>query len=63
MEEDIDHLFFSCDFARSCWQTLHIQWDEDQSLLPRTAQTRAQQNLHFVDFVDSHQLGAVETPK
>lgn len=26
-EEDIDHLFFACPFAKQCWNTINIQWD------------------------------------
>jgi hypothetical protein len=48
--EDLDHLFFSCTFARRCWQALQVQWDEQLSLLPRLAQARANSALPF--FVD-----------
>ena len=27
-EETIEHLFFDCPFAKKCWATLHIQWDD-----------------------------------
>jgi len=46
VEEDIDRLFFSCEFARS-WHKLLIHWDVTQSLLPRIFRARAQQNLPF----------------
>jgi len=48
--EDIQHLFFTCTFARRCWQALNIQWNEQLGLLPRLTQARANSNLPF--FVD-----------
>ena len=50
--EDIQHLFFTCTFARRCWQALNIQWNEQLGLLPRLTQARANSNLpSFVDLV------------
>jgi hypothetical protein len=31
--EDMVHLFFSCPFAKSCWNLLGINWDEDLEFL------------------------------
>ena len=47
--EDLEHLFFSCscNFARRCWQTLQIQWDEQIGLFQRLAQAQVDSNLPF----------------
>jgi len=47
IEEDIDHLFFTCPFAKSYRQRIGIQWDEHLTLLPRLAEARSQYNLPF----------------
>jgi hypothetical protein len=36
-EEDIDHLFFGCEFAKTCWSAIGIQWDESIGLFQRLA--------------------------
>ena len=37
-EENIDHLFFDCEFAKECWATIHIDWDVSLPLLDRYTQ-------------------------
>ena len=56
--EDIQHLFFTCTFARRCWQALNIQWNEQLGLLPRLTQARANSNLPF--FVDMVMIASWE---
>ena len=34
-EEDLNHLFFTCPFALSCWNKLSIQWDVSLSIQER----------------------------
>lgn len=46
--EDIDHLLFFCPFAKRCWQSISIHWDDSMSLLPHLAQARAGSNLPFI---------------
>lgn len=31
--EDMVHMFFSCPFAKSCWNLLGVSWDEDLEFL------------------------------
>lgn len=47
IDEDWDHLFFGCSFARRCWRKFGIQWNNNLSLYARVAQARQQQNLPF----------------
>lgn len=47
IDEDWDHLFFGCSFARRCWRKIGIQWNNNLSLYARVAQARQQQNLPF----------------
>lgn len=47
IEEDIDHLFFSCEFAKSCWEKIGFHWNMNLSLYPRVAHARQQHNLPF----------------
>lgn len=32
IEEDMDHLFFDCPFARQCWNYINFSWDTDLPL-------------------------------
>jgi hypothetical protein len=45
--ETIDHLFFDCDFAKECWNIIHIDWDAPLSLLDRFIQARSAHNIPF----------------
>jgi hypothetical protein len=47
MDEDLDHLFFECDFSKRCWEKIGIQWNNNLSLYPRVAHARQQQNTPF----------------
>jgi hypothetical protein len=46
-DEDIEHLFFTCSFARNCWEKINIEWNLSLSLHPRIAHARQQQNTPF----------------
>ena len=35
--ETIDHLFFSCPFAKECWQKIGVIWNDSTELLDRIA--------------------------
>ena len=39
-EIDIEHLFFACPFATSCWNRLSIQWNLGLDLHQRICQAR-----------------------
>ena len=47
IDEDWDHLFFRCSFARRCWDKIGIQWNNDLSLHSRVAHAKQQWNLPF----------------
>lgn len=47
IEEDIDHLFFSCHFARRCCSSINFNWDESLSLPDRFAFAKTQHNMPF----------------
>jgi hypothetical protein len=32
MDEDLDHLFFECDFSKRCWEKIGIEWNNNISL-------------------------------
>jgi hypothetical protein len=44
-EEDLDHLFFDCPFAKRCWEKIGMYWITSLSLYPRIAHARQQQNI------------------
>jgi hypothetical protein len=46
-EEDVDHLFFSCQFSKRWWNAIGFSWDETVRLYPRLAMARCQLNLPF----------------
>jgi hypothetical protein len=46
-EEDVDHLFFGCDFAKRCWSAVGIQWDITLGLFQWLALAKTQCNLPF----------------
>jgi hypothetical protein len=46
-EEDLDHLFFDCPFAKRCWEKIGMYWITSLSLYPRIAHARQQQNIPF----------------
>ena len=56
--EDIDHLFFSCPFAVSCWNKLGIQWNLQLDTNDRVLQ--AAQLFHTVFFMDFFIMAAWE---
>jgi hypothetical protein len=41
-EETLHHLFFGCEFAQSCWTTLHIVWDLSLSVVSMMEHQRNQ---------------------
>jgi hypothetical protein len=46
-EEDIEHLFFGCEFAKRCWSAIGIQWDESIGMFQRLALAKGQCSLPF----------------
>lgn len=51
IDEDIDHLFFSCDFTKNYWEKIGFQWNMDLNLYLRLAHTRQQHNIPFIETV------------
>ena len=47
IEEDIDHLFFFCPFAISCWNKLGIQWSTAMNISDRILLTARNSNISF----------------
>jgi len=47
IEEDIDHLFFFCPFAISCWNKLGIQWSTATNVYDRILLTARNSNIPF----------------
>jgi hypothetical protein len=47
IEEDIEHLFFSCPFAQQCWSTLSFSWDTTLPLQERFLKEKKAQGLSF----------------
>lgn len=45
--EDLEHLFFTCNFARQCWQRLQIDWNINIDIFQRMAQSKQNSNLPF----------------
>lgn len=45
--EDIDHLFFNCEFSKRCWNAIGIHWNSTVELLQRLAIAKNQYNLPF----------------
>jgi len=45
VEEDIEHLFFSCPFAGSCWSKLRIHWHVAVNIQDRIGQTARRSNI------------------
>ena len=39
--EDVDHLFFSCEFAKNCWDTIGVSWDMNKSRRDRLQKAMA----------------------
>lgn len=58
IDEDIDHLFFDCTFAKRCWDKIGIQWNTSLSLSPRVAAAREAHNTPF--FMEAVLIGAWE---
>lgn len=56
--ESIEHLFFECDFAVSCWNRLGIIWAPEDNFTRRFEQTRDQAGLPF--FMEIFLLAAWE---
>jgi hypothetical protein len=46
--EDIDHLFFDCDFAKVCWQKLGVTWQFDPDICNREMLSLQHSPLKFV---------------
>jgi hypothetical protein len=46
--EDIDHLFFDCDFAKVCWQKLGVTWQFDPDICNRELLSLQHSPLQFV---------------
>jgi hypothetical protein len=46
-DENLDHFFFNCSFAKSCWEKIGIHWNAGLSLNSRLAHARQQQNIPF----------------
>jgi len=47
LEEDIQHLFFYCPFATSCWLSLQIQWTDDHDIHAKLLSARTAFNSPF----------------
>ena len=47
LEENIDHLFFECCFAKQCWEKLGITWVDDDDIHRRIERSRRQTGLPF----------------
>ena len=50
VEETAFHLFFSCTFSRSCWQTIGLEWRRDLNFFQ--TMKRTQQEFHHWFFMD-----------
>lgn len=61
IDEDLDHLFFDCPFAKRCRNKIGIQWNTNLSLYPRLAHARQQLNIPF--FMEAILIGAWEIRK
>ena len=50
--EDVEHLFFSFSFARSCWDHIGLQWNFSESVMDRIEleATRFPHHLFFETF-------------
>jgi hypothetical protein len=58
IEEDIEHLFFSCPFAQQCWSALSFSWDTTLPLQERFLKEKEAQGLPF--FTEAALIGAWE---
>jgi hypothetical protein len=56
--EDIEHLFFSCLFARQCWAWLNFAWDLPLNLEDRIVQVKQTNGQEF--FMEAAMIGAWE---
>jgi hypothetical protein len=43
--ETTEHLFFDCPFAKECWSTIGISWDESLQLMDRMIQAQSTHNI------------------
>ena len=50
--EDRDHLFFSCDFAKRCWDLIGMTWDLAKNVRPRFIQSISSFFLNGPAFVE-----------
>jgi len=46
-EETIDHLFFTCSFARQCWTRININWDLSLNLEDRFIDAKQRNGVDF----------------
>jgi hypothetical protein len=44
-QETIEHLFFDCPFAQSCWARIGVNWDSTIQLLDRLTQARTSHTI------------------
>jgi hypothetical protein len=58
IEEDIEHLFFSCPFAQDCWISLGFNWDMSFPLQERFLKKKEDRSLPF--FMEVAIIGAWE---
>ena len=47
LEEDIQHLFFDCPLATSCWLSLQTQWTDDHDIHAKLFSARTDFNSPF----------------
>jgi hypothetical protein len=58
IEEDIEHLFFSCPFAQQCWSIINFSWDLALPLQECFMKEKELQGLPF--FTEAALIGAWE---